>query len=56
MYKRCKFCGHKLDEKELCQNTKCADYERTKIIKAAENPIATTVGGTSDSSSNKVIS
>ena len=42
MYKRCHFCGYKLDEKGLCQNQKCADYERTKIIEAAEKPPTTT--------------
>ena len=47
MYKRCKFCGYKLDEKELCQNQKCADYERTKIIEAAEKSAATTADSTS---------
>ena len=47
MYKRCKFCGHKLDEKELCQNQKCADYERTKIIEAAEKSSTTTADSTS---------
>ena len=47
MYKRCKFCGHKLDEKELCQNQKCADYEHTKIIEAAEKSITTTADSTS---------
>lgn len=33
---RCKFCGHKNDEKGRCQNQKCADYERTKILEAED--------------------
>ena len=47
MYKRCHFCGYKLDEKGLCQNQKCADYERTKIIEAAEKSSTTTDDSTS---------
>ena len=47
MTKRCKFCGYKLDEKGLCQNTNCADYERTKIIETAETSIPTPAAGTS---------
>ena len=47
MYKRCHFCGYKLDEKGLCQNQKCADYERTKIIEAAEKSASTTADSTS---------
>jgi hypothetical protein len=34
--KRCQFCAHTLDANGLCQNQKCADYERTKIIETAE--------------------
>jgi hypothetical protein len=34
--KRCQFCAHTLDANGLCQNQNCADYERTKIIEAAE--------------------
>ena len=54
MTKRCKFCGHKLDDSGLCQNTNCADYERTKIIETAEKSTATTADSTSSSSSNQV--
>ena len=54
MYKRCKFCGHKLDDAGLCQNTNCADYERTKIIEAAEKSSETTADGTSTSTNNSV--
>lgn len=41
--KRCPFCGHKLDAKGWCQNTKCADYIRTQTHdaeKAAESSMA----------------
>lgn len=34
MQTRCKFCARKLDEKGLCQNPKCADHTRTKIIES----------------------
>ncbi|WP_196595086.1 hypothetical protein [Pectinatus frisingensis] len=34
MSTRCPFCGYKLDANNYCQNQKCADYERTKILEA----------------------
>lgn len=56
MSTRCPFCGYKLDENNYCQNQKCADYERTKILtaetaKKASDSSTTTVA--TDSSSNE---
>lgn len=37
MTKRCTFCGHKLNDKEFCENEKCPESLRAKLNEAAEN-------------------
>ncbi|WP_196601769.1 hypothetical protein [Pectinatus frisingensis] len=54
MSTRCPFCGYKLDTNGYCQNQKCADYERTKILEAEAAKTASTTStatATADSSS-----
>ena len=37
MTTRCKFCGHKLNDKGCCENTNCPESLRAKLNEEAEN-------------------
>ena len=61
MSTRCPFCGYKLDTNGYCQNQKCADYERTKILEteaaktassASTTTAATDSSGTAETTTN----